>query len=210
MLYDIQRLLGQTSREFTRDADTSQDGYVQFPEFVRMLNVPRLAKLDQPRLLLRARLDEFRLWFSLFDADSGGSITLDEMQTVFHALGHKVSLGELQAMVGDVDENDNGQIDFVEFVTVLTSHSGGGAQAILGNTIGGLEELFRLFDAGGDGEISHDELIVVMRSLGLKPTDVEIQALSSCVDEDDDGSLSFIEFVRMMTGAVSRPELQVA
>jgi len=160
MLYDIQRLVANARATSEKAAQEMSvlNLYVTFPEFVKMLNnVHRIPKLDMPRVILRARLDEFRLWFTLFDPDGDGSITMEEMQQVFHALGHYVTLEQLREMVGDVDENDNGQIDFVEFVTVMTSNSGGAAQKQLTNTVAGLHQLFRLFDADGGGEIDNQE-----------------------------------------------------
>ena len=57
-----------------------------------------------------------------------------------------------------------------------------------------LEELratFALFDDNGDGEITAAELGSVMRSLGLKPSDIELQDLMNEIDVDRSGTISF-------------------
>lgn len=45
-------------------------------------------------------------------------------------------------------------------------------------------QAFKLFDKDGDGTVSTNELGVVMRSLGQKPTDEELHAMINEVDED--------------------------
>ncbi|KXT18482.1 hypothetical protein AC579_2260 [Pseudocercospora musae] len=51
------------------------------------------------------------------------------------------------------------------------------------------KDAFGLFDKNGDGEISAAELGEVMRSLGLKPTDQELQDMLQEVDADNSGSI---------------------
>ncbi|KAF7193146.1 Calmodulin [Pseudocercospora fuligena] len=49
------------------------------------------------------------------------------------------------------------------------------------------------------GEISAAELGEVMRSLGLKPTDQELQDMLQEVDADNSGSIDLNEFMTMMS-----------
>lgn len=50
-------------------------------------------------------------------------------------------------------------------------------------------EAFSMFDKNGDGEISASELGAVMRSLGLKPTDQEVEDMVNEVDTDRTGTI---------------------
>merc|ERR1719449_297795 len=59
-------------------------------------------------------------------------------------------------------------------------------------------EAFALFDKDGDGTITADELGVVMRSLGRKPTMEELKAMIAEVDEDGSGEIEFPEFLKLM------------
>ena len=54
-----------------------------------------------------------------------------------------------------------------------------------------LRAAFALFDDNGDGEITAAELGSVMRSLGLKPSDTELQDLMNEIDVDQSGTISF-------------------
>ncbi|PPJ50644.1 hypothetical protein CBER1_05246 [Cercospora berteroae] len=60
-------------------------------------------------------------------------------------------------------------------------------------------EAFSVFDKNGDGEISAAELGDVMRSLGLKPTDGELQDMLHEVDSDNSGSIDINEFLVLMS-----------
>ncbi|CAM9563600.1 unnamed protein product [Choristocarpus tenellus] len=60
------------------------------------------------------------------------------------------------------------------------------------------QEAFNNFDKDGNGTIDQSELGVVMRSLGYSPTNEQLKEMMSKVDEDNDGVLTFGEFVTMM------------
>lgn len=51
----------------------------------------------------------------------------------------------------------------------------------------------------GGGSISSVELGQVMRTFGWAPTEMELQELISEIDQDGNGSISFNEFVWLMT-----------
>lgn len=62
-----------------------------------------------------------------------------------------------------------------------------------------LKEAFAIYDLDGDGSISTRELGLVMRALGLNPTEAEILNFISALDIDKDGKLSFEEFAPLMS-----------
>ena len=51
----------------------------------------------------------------------------------------------------------------------------------------------------GGGSISSVELGQVMRTFGWAPSELELQELISEIDQDGNGSISFNEFVWLMT-----------
>ncbi|CDW53538.1 Calmodulin [Trichuris trichiura] len=61
------------------------------------------------------------------------------------------------------------------------------------------QEAFNLFDKDGDGKITSQELGVVMRSLGQRPTESELRDMVNEVDEDGNGTIEFDEFLQMMS-----------
>ena len=65
-------------------------------------------------------LAEFREIFNLVDLDKGGTISKDELKQLMTTLGLRPSQEELNAMVDEIDSDGNGEIDFDEFVTVMS------------------------------------------------------------------------------------------
>lgn len=53
--------------------------------------------------------------------------------------------------------------------------------------IGECRETFKIFDSDGDGEITAKELGVIMRQLGLNPSEEELIEMIQEVDENADG-----------------------
>jgi hypothetical protein len=58
--------------------------------------------------------------FRSFDADNSGAISTDELYAVMKECGQEVSMEECVAIVKDVDYDNNGEIDFDEFMTLMT------------------------------------------------------------------------------------------
>lgn len=62
---------------------------------------------------------EFKEAFAIFDKDGDGSITCNELGMVMKSLGQKPTEAELLQMVKEVDADQNGEIDFPEFLTMM-------------------------------------------------------------------------------------------
>ena len=54
--------------------------------------------------------------------------------------------------------------------------------------ISDFRKAFQLFDKDGNGKITADELFDVMRSLGQKPSDSEVEAMIQQADQDGNSS----------------------
>eukprot|EP00695_Tsukubamonas_globosa_P003449 TRINITY_DN641_c0_g1_i1.p1 TRINITY_DN641_c0_g1~~TRINITY_DN641_c0_g1_i1.p1 ORF type:complete len:140 (+),score=53.67 TRINITY_DN641_c0_g1_i1:54-422(+) len=70
--------------------------------------------------LTEEELAEFKEIFDLVDTDRGGSISKDELAKLMTTLGLKPTEEELDAMMAEVDADGSGDIDFQEFVTVMS------------------------------------------------------------------------------------------
>lgn len=65
-----------------------------------------------------------------------------------------------------------------------------------------LEDVFKKFDANGDGKISSLELGSILSSLGYNATEEEVQKMVKEADRDGDGFIDFQEFVALNTQGV--------
>ena len=59
-------------------------------------------------------------------------------------------------------------------------------------------EAFNLFDKNGDKTISTKELGIVMRLLGIDPTEAELQEMINEVDTDHNETIEFSQFINLM------------
>ena len=70
--------------------------------------------------LSREELAEFREIFNLVDRDGGGSISKEELGELMDTLGINASQEEVDLMIEEIDQDNNGEIDFDEFVAVMS------------------------------------------------------------------------------------------
>ena len=55
----------------------------------------------------------------MFDADGGGTIDTEELETVMRSLGQNPTKEELEEMINIVDSDGNGNVDFGEFLDLM-------------------------------------------------------------------------------------------
>lgn len=130
----------------------------------------------------------------MFDKDSDGKITTNELGTVMRSLGQNPTESELSDMVNEVDVNNDGNIDFPEFLTMMArkmKDSDSEAEIL---------EAFRVFDTDGDGKINAQELKHVLTSIGEKLTDQEVDEMIREADLNNDGEIDITEFTQLLVG----------
>ncbi|XP_023338566.1 neo-calmodulin [Eurytemora carolleeae] len=68
------------------------------------------------------------------------------------------------------------------------------------------KEMFQMFDKDGDGTISVKELGTVLRTLGLNPSEEEVEEMIEESDKDGSGSIDFQEFCGLMVNRDKQKE----
>ncbi|XP_060517229.1 calmodulin-beta-like [Cylas formicarius] len=137
-------------------------------------------------------LAEIKEVFSLFDKDGDGVITTKELGMVMKTLGQSPTEAELLDIVAEADKNKDGVINFDEFVCIMK-----GVMKECDNE-DDIKAAFKVFDRNGKGHISSDDLQFIMTSLGEKVTDEECEEMITAADLDEDGQVSFADFLEMM------------
>ena len=104
---------------------------------------------------------------------------------VMRSLGRNPAEAELKRMIQEVDSDGNGEVDFQEFLTMMTHKM----HNI--DTEDEMREAFKLFDRDGNGDISPAELKQVMNNLGERLTEAEVDLMIREVDANGDGQVNY-------------------
>jgi calmodulin len=122
-----------------------------------------------------------------------GTITITELKDVMRSLGQNPTDSELQRMILSVDDNGDNEIDFEEFLILMSSN-----KPSKEDPDRELKDAFKVFDSDGSGSISKSEVKKLLKQLGQNLSDAELDAMMDEVDTDGNGEIDFEEFKSMM------------
>ena len=113
----VMRGLGQNPTEeelkqMIREVDLDGNGTIDFKEFLCLM-VKKMKDTDTEEELLEA--------FKVFDRDGNGFITSHELRNIMNSLGEGLSPEEIEEMIKEADLDNDGQIDYEEFVKMMMS-----------------------------------------------------------------------------------------
>ena len=58
--------------------------------------------------------------FKIFDVNWNGELVADDLYSVLKKLGENITMEEIHEMIGQIDINNDGKIDYNEFVLLMT------------------------------------------------------------------------------------------
>eukprot|EP00054_Salpingoeca_dolichothecata_P036633 m.274334 g.274334 ORF g.274334 m.274334 type:complete len:150 (+) comp69030_c0_seq1:95-544(+) len=102
----------QELSDMVNQVDTNGDGNIDFPEFLTMMAKHDGSAKDEQEELLAS--------FRVFDVDGSGTISAAELRHVMTSLGEKLTDEEVDDMIREADLNNDGCIDYQEFVAIMT------------------------------------------------------------------------------------------
>jgi calmodulin len=142
-------------------------------------------------------LAEFREIFNLVDKDKGGSISRDELGELMDTLGIRASKEEIDLMINEIDEDNNGEIDFEEFVAVMSR------KVNANYTSTEVKSAFKAFEINGSsGYVTIDSLRKALMSYGTEKLSLQqANDLLSQLGQDNQGRVNYIDYVNMMMGS---------
>lgn len=126
------------------------------------------------------------------DRDGNGTISLDELQ---QGLGDRENSEQLQRILAGADTDNNGTINYTEFLAATMEATTYLRQAYL-------QTAFKMFDKDNSGQIDSSEIKQLLE--GEEFQDVysaaQLEQAIREVDQNGDGEIDFEEFLEMMRG----------
>ncbi|KAH6833819.1 calcium-dependent protein kinase 2 [Perilla frutescens var. hirtella] len=116
-------LMESEIKDLMNAADIDNSGSIDYGEFLAA--TVHLNKLEREENLLSA--------FSFFDKDGSGYITIDELQQACKEFG--LSELNLDEMIREIDQDNDGQIDYGEFAAMMRKGNGGIGRRTMRKTI---------------------------------------------------------------------------
>ena len=115
-----------------------------------------------------------------------------------------MALGDLQKMLFAIDTDQNGKINYNEFLAICVD------EAVITNE-NYLQFVFKSFDLNGDGKIQREQfqLILKVYSKDFKCNQLLVDALMSENDKNKDGAIDFNQFKNAMAGIQQKGKLHV-
>lgn len=109
------------------------------------------------------------------------------------SLGFEAKNATIYQMIGDIDKDGSGSIDFDEFLDMMT------AKMSDKDSREDIQKVFNLFDDDSTGKISIKNLKRVAKELGETMTEAELMEMIERADTDMDGEINPEEFYTIMT-----------
>ena len=143
------------------------------------------------RLMSQAELNRLAEEFKIFDQSGDGYLSFEELKEAMSVVkGIDLNEQELREIIKKLDADDNGRINYSEFLMVSMNR-----EQLLTNER--LEQAFKMFDKNGDNEVSVEELHSMFEN--VKGVDERmIERAMNEVDRKGKRSLKFNEFKIMM------------
>jgi len=139
--------------------------------------------------LASAGFEPWRKTFDFFDVDNSGTLSVEDFRQCLTSFGQKVTTEHVRQMLREADLDDSGEVEFDEFVKLMTSDS---SKKV---TMGAVRRYFETLDKDGSGYITAAELRHAYTTLGHGLSDRQMDLLIDRYDLDGNGELKFDEFL---------------
>jgi Ca2+-binding EF-hand superfamily protein len=97
-------------------------------------------------------VQEIKASFDLFDSDQGGSVDTKELKAAMTSLGFESKNGSIFQMISELDSDGNGNLDFSEWFSLMTTKVGDK------NTRSHFAKIFAMYDDERTGFLSAKNL----------------------------------------------------
>ena len=133
--------------------------------------------------------------FNMMDANKDGYIDPDDLRITMNTLGYELTSAEIQRLVMELDPENTGKIDMKNFADLIRQ------KMTEKDHIEEIQMAFQMLDTDKKGKITFSDLKKVAKELGETITDQELHEMINEADQDNDGEISFEEFVAVIRTA---------
>jgi len=131
-------------------------------------------------------LKTWREVFYLFDSNDNGAVDTQELGHLMCSVGLPQTNEELEDLMIEMDVTSTGEIDFKEFLHVVSKHHEDHEQEML--------KSWKELDTDKDGFVTSLEIKDMLESVGYRLAPWELRELVELADTDKDGLINFEEF----------------
>jgi Ca2+-binding EF-hand superfamily protein len=167
-----------------------------------------IGDVDPGEYYLPWELDEFKALFNTYDTSGDGCLQSTEIMDLFKKVGINLRPYQLDSVIREFDNDDNGEIDFEEFVVMMIKLTSKKIRAdcidyneyLTPAMLDKYEKSFRHYDVDHSGSIGKDEIEKMFKDFGLTHiTGAVLDSIIDEVDKDKSGEIEFDEFCAMMS-----------
>lgn len=130
--------------------------------------------------------------FEMFDGNGDGYIDPSDLKLALSTLGYEFNQDEILRFVMELDPQNTGKISYPEFSNLIRE------KMAEKDHYEDIQIAFQTLDVSKTGKITFSDLKKVAKDLGENITDHEIHEMINEADLDNDGEISFEEFMALV------------
>ncbi|XP_022783572.1 calmodulin-like [Stylophora pistillata] len=159
--------------------------------FFFRLSCPYCALLRMVEQFTESQIDEFKECFSLFDGDSDGMITEQELALTMRSLGENITHVEIAALMKKAGKQ---KVRFPEFLKMMAEQRKKNL-----NSEHEILAAFTALDRNKTGVVSRKQLQHLMTGTGDKLTTAEFEQMLKDLNLEHGNSINYSDLVRAVT-----------
>jgi len=140
----------------------------------------------------RAKADQLKEVFGLFDSSGDGSVDIGELGGLMSALGVELTEDDRTLLMKEFDRSGDGNISFAEFFSYMRSRS----EEVDTHQL--VHDVFEMIDKDGSGSITVEEFQSVLMRLPVQISEADIDVIVREIDAGGDGEISLHEFAAVL------------
>lgn len=137
--------------------------------------------------------------FKRADRNGNGKLSRPELSIILRRILNTLRSEDVSEILRDADKNDDGELDYQEFVAWLRKSAHSKISKAFGTSLMNEADIvratFRMWDKNGDGLIANGFLVHALKKVHPNLSENQVKALVKTMDCDHDGNIDYDEFV---------------